>query len=41
LRRNLFETERDEERFADRFDWHFMTEQDMTVWEKIFATLEA
>jgi pimeloyl-ACP methyl ester carboxylesterase len=41
LRRNLFETERDEELFADRFDWDFMTEQDMEVWAKIFETLEA
>ena len=41
LKRNLFETERDEERFADRFDWNFMTAQDMEVWEKIFKALEA
>jgi hypothetical protein len=41
LKRNLFETERDEELFADRFDWDFMTEQDTDVWEKIFETLEA
>ncbi len=41
LRRNLFETERDEELFAARFDWDRMTAQDMTVWEKIFEALEA
>ena len=40
LKRNLFETERDEERFADRFDWDFMTAQDLEVWEKIFKALE-
>ena len=41
LKKNLFETERDMELFAERFDWDAMTQQDMTVWEKILATLEA
>ena len=41
LKRNYFETERDEELFAERFDWDRMTEQDMTVWESIFEALEA
>ena len=41
LRRNLFETERDKEVFADRFDWELMTEQDPEVWEQIFGALEA
>ena len=40
LKKNLFETERDMELFAERFDWDAMTQQDMTVWEKIFEALE-
>ncbi len=41
LKRNLLETERDKERFAERFDWDFMTAQDAEVWKKIFKALEA
>jgi len=41
LKKNLFETERDKELFAERFDWNAMTEQDMDVWERIFEMLES
>lgn len=40
LKTNLLETERDKELFAERFDWDYMTKQDMDVWARILAALD-
>lgn len=40
-KKKLLETEEQKTAFRNSFDWHRMTEQDETVWQEIFRTLDA
>ena len=40
-KKGLLDTAADREKFMNRFDWWFMTKQDMVVWETIFAHLRS
>ena len=39
-KKKMLSTEKEKKDFVSSFDWHRMTAQDMSVWDKIFAFLE-